>query len=187
MIGGWQPALYESGAGLYFPQTYQFQTSPHLTPEHLAGLRTIVERLDRALVQKGQAYWQPGKSVCYTLFAHAPLTVADLLPKVEAIVEDISTEFVVTLASLALNVHPKGIDKGTGLRWLAQMTGIDPSEMGGVGDSAGDIDFLRLVGGAAAPANATTEVKAVVDYVASKADGVGLQEILDHWSLMNLA
>jgi hydroxymethylpyrimidine pyrophosphatase-like HAD family hydrolase len=182
-IDGWQPALYESGAGLYFPQTYQFQLTPTLTPEQRAKLRVVVERLDQTIVQSGQAYWQPGKSVCYSLFAHPPLTTVDLIPPVEAIVAEVSGEFVVTPASLALNVHPAGIDKGTGLHWLARVTGIDPAEMGGVGDSAGDIDFLRLVGQSAAPANATAGVKAVVNYVSTQPEGLGLHEILEYWSL----
>ncbi|MFN8454995.1 MAG: HAD family hydrolase [Anaerolineae bacterium] len=182
-IDGWQPALYESGAGLYFPQNYQFQLTPALSAEHLARLRVVMERLDQAVVQTGQAYWQPGKSVCYTLFAHPPFTIADLMPEVEAIVSQVSGEFVVTPAALALNIHPAGIDKGSGLRWLAQVTGIDPADMGGVGDSAGDIDFLRLVGRAAAPVNATAEVKAAADYVASQPDAAGLQEILDYWAM----
>lgn len=183
MIDGWQPALYESGAGLYFPQTYQFQTSPHLRPDLLAHLRLIVERLDRAVVQSGRAYWQPGKSVCYSLFAHPPLTIANFTAEVEAIVAGVSGDFIVTPAVLALNIHPAGVDKGTGLHWLAQVSGIEPDEMAGVGDSAGDIDFLRLVGWPAAPANATPDVKAVVDYVASQPDVAGLQEILAYWSL----
>ncbi len=182
-IEGWQPALYESGAGLYFPQTYQFQLTPTLTADHLAQLRTVVERLDQAVVQPGRAYWQPGKSVCYTLFAHPPLTALDLIPEVEAIVADISSEFVVTQASLALNVHPAGIDKGTGLRWLSQVTGIVLTDMGGVGDSAGDIDFLRLVGRPAAPTNATPGVKVVVEYISTRPEAAGLHEILDYWSL----
>jgi hydroxymethylpyrimidine pyrophosphatase-like HAD family hydrolase len=182
-IDGWQPALYESGAGLYFPQTYQFQSAPGLTPAHLAKLRTVVERLDQAVVQQGRAYWQPGKSVCYTLFAHPPLTLVDLIPEVQAIVAEITNEFVVTPASLALNVHPAGIDKGSGLRWLAQVTGFDPMEMGGVGDSRADIDFLRLVGWPAAPVNATAEVKTAVEYVSTRPEAAGLQEILDYWSL----
>ena len=49
-IDGWQPALYESGAGLYFPQSYQFQAAPGLTPTHLSELRLIIERLDQAIV-----------------------------------------------------------------------------------------------------------------------------------------
>jgi hydroxymethylpyrimidine pyrophosphatase-like HAD family hydrolase len=183
IIDGWQPALYESGAGLYFPQTYQFQLTPALTPEHLARLRIVIERLDQSVVQTGRAYWQPGKMVCYTLFAYPPLTITDLIPEVEAIVAGVSADFVVTPASLALNIHPAGIDKGSGLRWLAQVTGLDPTEMGGVGDSAGDIDFLRLIGYPAAPVNATLEVKAVVDYIAAQPDAAGLNEILDYWLL----
>ncbi|MCK6626480.1 MAG: HAD hydrolase family protein [Anaerolineae bacterium] len=182
-IEGWQPALYESGAGLYFPQTYQFQLTPALTAAHLAQLRTVVKRLDQAVVQPGRAYWQPGKSVCHTLFAHPPLTVTDLIPEVEAIVADISGEFVVTQASLALNVHPAGIDKGMGLRWLSEVTGIALADIGGVGDSAGDIDFLRLVGRPAAPSNAASGVKDVVEYIAARPEAAGLQEILDYWLL----
>jgi hydroxymethylpyrimidine pyrophosphatase-like HAD family hydrolase len=182
-IEGWQPALYESGAGLYFPQTYQFQLTPAFTVDHLAQLRQVVERLDQTVVQPGRAYWQPGKSVCHTLFAHPPLTVTDLIPEVEAIVAAVSSEFVVTRASLALNVHPAGIDKGTGLRWLSEVTGIALADMGGVGDSAGDIDFLRLVGRPAAPINATPGVKAVVEYISTQPEAAGLQEILDYWSL----
>lgn len=182
-IDGWRPAVYESGAGLYFPETYHFQTTPILTPARRDALQEVVNRVDQRLVQSGRAYWQPGKTVCHTLFAHPPLTIADFMPEVEAIAAEISDQFVVTPAALALNIHPAGIDKGTGLRWLAQITGINPADMGGVGDSAADIDFLRLVGYPAAPANATGAVKAVACYVSTRPDAAGLHDILDHWSI----
>lgn len=183
-ISGWQPALFESGAGLYFPQSYQFVTSPTLTSEHLAELRRIVERVDRAVVQSGRAYWQPGKSVCFTLFARPPLTLADFRDEVKEIVAEIAAEkFVVISARQALNIHPAGIDKGTGLLWLAQAANLNPAEMGGVGDTTADLDFLKLAGWSAAPSNAIPEVKAVVNFVASSPDTAGLQEILDYWSL----
>lgn len=180
-IAGWQPALYESGAGLYFPQEYRFQTTPRLTAGQKASLRAVVERVDEAMVQSGRAYWQPGKSVCYTLFARPPLTIDNFSEEVKVIAAEVSDQFIVTPAVLALNIHPVGIDKGTGLQWLAQVTGIDPAEMAGVGDSAGDVDFLRLAGQSAAPVNATTEVKAVVDYVSTQPDAAGLGDILDYW------
>ena len=181
-IDGWQPALYESGAGLYFPQSYQFQTTPLLSVEQMSMLQEIVARLDRSVVQRGQAYWQPGKTICYTLFARPPLTIADFTAEVAAMVAEMSDEFVVTPAGLALNIHPAGVNKGTGLEWLAQVTGIDPVDMGGIGDSAGDVDFLRLVGLAGAPANATREVKRVVDYISAYPDVAGLLDILEYWS-----
>ena len=182
-INGWQPALYESGAGLYFPETYQFAITPLFTAEHKAMLQDIVGQVGRELVRPGHAYWQPGKSVCYSLFAHQPLTIADFFPTVKTIVNRISTEFTVTPAGLALNIHPAGINKGTGLKWLAEVSGIDLAAMAGVGDSSGDVDFLKLVGHPAAPSNATDDVKAVARYVASQPDANGLLEILDSWQL----
>jgi hydroxymethylpyrimidine pyrophosphatase-like HAD family hydrolase len=182
-IDGWQPALYESGAGMYFPQTYQFKTTPLLTAAQAEALQEIVAALDKEVVKKGRAYWQPGKTVCYTLFAVEPLTLADILPEARAVVAELSDQFMVTPAILALNIHPAHINKGTGLQWLAQETGIDPAEMGGVGDSSADVDFLRLVRNPAAPANATPEVKEAVDYVSSEITAAGLHDILNHWQL----
>jgi hydroxymethylpyrimidine pyrophosphatase-like HAD family hydrolase len=182
-IEGWQPALYESGAGMYFPQTYQFATTSLLTAEHQTALHQIIRQIDRQIVQPGYAYWQPGKTICHTLFAHPPLKIADFLPDVEAIVTRVSPEFIALPAVLALNIYPAGINKGTGLTWLAQETGINPAEMAGVGDSSGDLDFLNLVGQRAAPGNASDDVKAVASYVSPYKDTGGLMDILDWWPL----
>ncbi len=182
-IDGWQPALYEGGAGLYFPDAYQFETTPLMTTQRTAALQELITQVDQAVVESGQAYWQPGKSICHTLFARPPLTIADFTAEVKAIATEVSDQFMVTPAKLALNIHPGGIDKGTGLQWLSQVTGIDPAEMGGVGDTTGDVDFLRLIGQPAAPANATDDVKAVAHYVSSQVDAAGLQDILDHWAM----
>jgi hydroxymethylpyrimidine pyrophosphatase-like HAD family hydrolase len=182
-IAGWQPALYENGAGLYFPQTYRFELTPHLNQEQQEALQEVIRRADRALVQPGRAYWQPGKSVCYSLFARPPLTIAAFTAEVEAIAAQISRQVAVSPAGLALNIHPAGIDKGSGLLWLAEVTGIAPVDMGGVGDSGGDIAFLERVDYPAAPVNATDPVKAVVRYVSPQADAAGLHDILDHWQV----
>jgi len=180
-IEGWQPALFENGAGLYFPETYQFETTPLLQAGHRAALKTIIERVDQALVQPGRAYWQPGKTVCHTLFARPPLTLADFTAEVEAMVATVSRDFVVAPAKLALNIHPLAIDKGTGLRWLGQVTCLDPADMAGIGDTSGDVSFLRLIGRPAAPANATDEVKAVAHFVSTHSDAGGVHDILDYW------
>lgn len=183
MIGGWQPALYESGAGLYLPLGYQFKTNPALTPGHMALLRQAIELLDRSLVAPGRAYWQPGKVVCHSLLAEPPLTTAELLVEVEALVAQLPDRIAVSRAGITINIHPAGINKGTGLEWLAGVTGVAPAAMAGVGDSPADLDFLRLVGYAAAPANARDEVKAAVAYVSPRPDAAGLLDILDHWGL----
>lgn len=182
-IGGWQPALFEAGSGMYWPQTYRFDTTPLLTKEDLTAMDNILARVDAAIVQRGFAYWQPGKRVCHTLFAHPPYAIADFTAEVQAIAAEISTAFAVVPAVLALNIYPAHINKGSGLRWLADVTGIEPADMAGVGDSSSDVDFLRLVGNPAAPSNATTDVKAVARFVAPRPDALGVLDMLEQWKL----
>ncbi len=181
-IEGWQPALYENGAGLYFPQSYHFEITPLLNVEQRAALQEVIRRVDQTLVQSNRAYWQPGKSVCYSLFAHPPLNINNFSAEVRAITAEVSPQFHVSPAGLALNIHPAGIDKGSGLQWLSKVTNIPLGQMGGAGDSDGDIPFLRQIAHSAAPANATAGVKSVVRYCSSLPDAAGLHDILDHWA-----
>jgi hydroxymethylpyrimidine pyrophosphatase-like HAD family hydrolase len=80
-----------------------------------------------------------------------------------------------------VDVTPRGVDKGAGVRWLSNETGIPLEEMGGIGDSASDLEFLCLTGASAAPANAAAEVKAAVDYVSPYQNGDGVTDILRRW------
>jgi hypothetical protein len=144
----------------------------------------IVDEVDRRLVKPGRANWQPGKTICFSLFAQAPWTMADLIADIREIIGDLSDQFVVTPAVHAINIHPAHVNKGSGLRWLAEAIGIDLADMGGIGDSAADVDFLRLVGHAAAPANATAEVKSLVHYISPQVTAAGVHDILTHWGFL---
>ena len=181
MLHGWQPALFENGAGLYFPQTYQFVTTPLLTSERVLRLQDVVQEIGKQIVQTGDASWQPGKSTCYTLFASPERTTSEILSQVQSISQQTPGELMVSVAQEAINIHPLGIDKGTGLQWLAEVTQLPVSQMGGVGDSVSDMAFLKLVGWSAAPWNADGAVKSLVDYVSQKTDAAGLHDILDYW------
>jgi hydroxymethylpyrimidine pyrophosphatase-like HAD family hydrolase len=142
-----------------------------------------VEEVDRKLVKTERAYWQPGKTICFSLFARAPWIQDDIIKDIREIIGGLSDQFLVTPSVHAINIHPALVNKGNGLAWLAETTGIDLADIGGIGDSAADVDFLRLVGHAAVPANATSEVKAVAHYVSPQATSAGVHDILDHWGL----
>lgn len=182
-IQGWQPALYEHGAGLYFPQDYRFEITPHITPEHKQVLDEVIALLDREVVQKGHADWQPGKTVCHTLLPIAPVTATTLFHDVQRMVNDYKDTIVVAKTISSIDVHPKHVTKASGLEWLAQVTQIDLSDMGGVGDSSSDAAFLKLVGYPAAPANAVTEVKAVAHYISDQSTSDALHDILNYWQV----
>jgi len=68
------------------------------------------------------------------------------------------------------------LTKRDGVRWLAEICGVDLQEIAFVGDTDGDIGALQTVGRSFAPANADTSVRAVVNETLSGSDVDGVVE-----------
>ena len=180
-IDAHRPGIYENGGGLYFPREYRFVENPLITPEMREVLVRIKATLLREIVETGLGHFQPGKEVSLTIYPLGQVSVHDLhLATIEALVT-FNAGYVVQASASCVDVTPKGVDKGAGVRWLSQKTGIPLDRMGGIGDSASDLAFLSIIGRSAAPANAVDEVKAAVDYVSPYEDGDGVVDILRRW------
>ena len=82
------------------------------------------------------------------------------------------------MAATCIEIRRRGVDKGSGARWLAERIDLPLSALAGIGDSDSDLAFLALVGFPAAPANAIELVRERVAYVASQPDARGLLEIV---------
>ena len=91
--------------------------------------------------------------------------IADFLPE---------TLTVVQTAAFYLEVIPKVINKGQGIRDICAVLGIDPSEVISFGDAANDIPMLREAGMGVAMGNAADVVKAAADMVtlSNNEDGI---------------
>ncbi len=119
-----------------------------------------------------------------TLYPQAPLgplckaSVEELTELVDAIVARVAPEFGVARNVHGVEVRPRGIDKGSGARRMAELLHIPLDAVAGVGDSDPDLTFLNCVGLSAAPSNATLAVRQSVNYVANAAFGEGLLEIV---------
>lgn len=72
-----------------------------------------------------------------------------------------------------LELMPAGVDKGVGLRHLAEHLGLRPEEVMALGDSGNDIGMLRYAGLAVAMANGSEEAKAAADRIAPDNDHDG--------------
>jgi hydroxymethylpyrimidine pyrophosphatase-like HAD family hydrolase len=106
-------------------------------------------------------------------------SVDELTEVVEAVVADVAPEFGVARNVHGVEVRPRGIDKGTGARRIAELLDLPVQAMAGVGDSDPDLAFLdNCVGLSAAPSNATPTVRQHVMYVANASFGDGLLEIV---------
>jgi len=180
-IGAYLPGIYENGCGLYFPDSYRFIEHPSITVAVRDTLTVAKATLYHQVVAPGLGYFQPGKEASLTLYPSRGTSVRILRQAVAEALSGHEALFRVQASVSCVDVTPAGIDKGTGVRWLSKETGIPLADMGGIGDSASDIPFMRLVGHSAAPANAAAEVKAFVEYVAPYRNGDGVVDILRYW------
>jgi hydroxymethylpyrimidine pyrophosphatase-like HAD family hydrolase len=76
--------------------------------------------------------------------------------------------------------NPTGVDKGSGLRALAEMLGIDIADTIACGDSANDAAMIEAAGLGVVVANASEDTVAIADYQAKAScdDGV-FAEVLE--------
>jgi len=176
------PAIYENGGGLYFPQEYCFVENPLITPEMREALSGVKAALCQEIVETGRGYFQPGKEVSLTLYPTNHTPVHELHRIAIEVLTAQQARYTAQASVSCVDILPEGVDKGTGVKWLSDETGIPLAQIGGVGDSTSDLKFLRLVGHSAAPANATDEVKTAVDYISPYEDGDGVVDILRQWA-----
>lgn len=64
-----------------------------------------------------------------------------------------------------LELMPPGVDKGLGMRKLADHLGLTADQIMAIGDGGNDVDMLRQAGIGVAMANASEEAKAAADHV----------------------
>jgi hydroxymethylpyrimidine pyrophosphatase-like HAD family hydrolase len=180
-IGAHLPGIYENGCGLYFRDRFSYVEHPSITMQTRKALVAAKLHLYARVVEPGLGFLQPGKEASLTFYP-LPGTSLPLLRQIVADeLADQDIPVTIQTSVSCVDVTPLGIDKGIGARWLSEETGIGLEQMGGVGDSSSDLTFLKLVGRSAAPANASPEVRAAVDYVSGSENGDGVLDILRHW------
>jgi hydroxymethylpyrimidine pyrophosphatase-like HAD family hydrolase len=178
LIGAFLPCIFEHGAGLFFPTTFLYEFDPRLGPDYVDRLARLRAAVAAPLIQAGRAFVQPGKEATMTLYPLGETSVEDLVRLAENAVARVAPDFGVAGNVHGVEVRPRGIDKGTGARRIAELLQIPLAAMAGVGDSDPDLTFLDGVGLSAAPSNATPAVRQSVKYVANASFGEGLLEIV---------
>jgi hydroxymethylpyrimidine pyrophosphatase-like HAD family hydrolase len=77
-------------------------------------------------------------------------------------------------------ILPEGVDKASGLRVALAELGLSLPDTVGVGDAENDYDLLACCGYAVAVANALPCLKEQADWVTSKPEGAGVEELIQH-------
>jgi phosphoglycolate phosphatase len=78
----------------------------------------------------------------------------------------------------AIHIKSKKINKGTGLKRIAQMMGLDARDFVVIGDSPNDIEMIKAAGLGVAVGNAHPDLKKAAGLVTKGEHGAGVEEAL---------
>lgn len=175
------PVCCENGAVLFHPREGRAEL---LASEEQQALMEEVRRFLRTLpARRGRWRVAVGKEVCVSLVPVDPgLDAARLLAEArEAVAAGLGLgdgQLHFTRSAGAVDIVPAGLDKGTGVRALAERLGISPQDVLAIGDSLNDLPLLAAAGVACAPGNADPEVRGRVAYVSPAPYGAGVLDVL---------
>lgn len=84
-------------------------------------------------------------------------------------------------------ILPKGVSKASVLPKLSEFLGVKPSHIIAVGDYNNDVAMIREAGVGIAVANATTEAKAIADYITVSNEDDAIAKIIEDIELRRIA
>ncbi len=83
----------------------------------------------------------------------------------------------------AVNFNRRGVNKGSGLRALCGLLGIEPSQVAAVGDSFNDVAMFEVAGMSIAMGNAPSELLTLARHVVASVEQDGLVEAIERYVL----
>ena len=186
-IGGYLPAIWENGAGLYLPAAYRFKLHPLLDGRRLEAFEQARSLVAEAVIRPGLARPQPGKEVSISLYPTEGSSIDEVYEVAGQALRPLAGRYWVQTGLTCVEVLPEGIHKGSGVCWLLEELRLTPDQVLGVGDSPGDLEIFDVLALGATPANGAAEVKAAADYVAPRNSSEGVLDILEWCIARNAA
>lgn len=178
-IGGFKPAICESGGVFYELPTRTMLINPAFTKGWERKYLNLLENVKKQFINSRRPIViEPGKYTEVTIIPYTPLNVDSIWDEAKEFIKPFTPDFRPTRTRSVINFSTRIIDKGIGVKWLAQKLGIDCAEIAGFGDAPGDVPFLKEVGFSGCPANAMPEVKPVCNFVSNAEYYNGFLEFL---------
>lgn len=174
------PSVAENGAGLYFPKTKEVILHPQITPEVEDVMTDICQRVCE-IVESVKATRSYGYESCISINPPVGVAVEKFSQYVQEHLEPYLDFIEIAHSRTAVDITPKGVNKGTGLKFLADITKINLDNIVGIGDSQGDLAMLGLVGHPTTPANADDNVRGIAEYVSAYEMTDGVIDIIKHY------
>jgi hydroxymethylpyrimidine pyrophosphatase-like HAD family hydrolase len=160
------PVSFENGVGLATRHPYE----AWLIDEAEAA-RGAMEAARALLEERDDVFVQFGKIASLSVFdATGERDVEALAAFLREFAAERSLGLDVDPSTDCVNLLLPGIDKAVGFGALCETLDLPEAAVAGIGDSVGDVGWLRRCGVSIAPAGAVSEVKDVVDAVSALFD-----------------
>ena len=151
----------ENGALLYRPATNDQKVLAEPPPAR------FVEELRR----RGVSPLHVGRSIVATWHPFETIVLE--------VIREQGLELQVIFNKNAVMVLPSGVNKASGLKVAVEELGLSPHNTVGVGDAENDHIFLGMCECSVAVANALPSLKERADWVTSRANGAGVEELIE--------
>jgi len=193
-LGLTSPQICDGGATILDPASGRSVWTDPLEPSYA---REIIQTLQSAKADFIATH--PGGSVnSYSRITHWNLTRVSALDLDEQGADSMVGHFTANPALNVVKVYlpynglwavdftSSQVDKAAATLKLAQMIGVDASDMIAAGDSYNDLPLLRLCGFGIAMGDAPDELKAIADFVAPPVEEDGLAVAIEEFVLPRL-
>ncbi len=180
-LGKFEDSIGENGCTIYLIEKDDIIFHPQISKDILREREELKNFLKEKIRNLGHI--EAGKEVCVSIFPEKGVSVPELAQIVEEIIKLNFPNFQSVYSSVAVDITPKGIDKGSGMDVLLELKNIPYDEVLGIGDSLGDLPFLRKLKYKAVPSNGHPKLKEIATYIAQKEDILGVIEIFKYFFL----
>jgi len=169
------PLAFESGGGVYLPDRKQvlFSEAYYRHEQEVEAVRKRVQQLIDE--EFSDALLEFSKRTDAGVIHADERVIIRFFDRARAITEADFPAFEVHRTEVSVNIILKESNKGTGLAWIADLTGVPLAEIAYIGDSGGDVPALKRAGRAFAPANATAAAKQNAEVMDGKTSEAVLQ------------
>ena len=193
-LGLTTPQIADNGALILDPASGREVWSAPLAPDHAEEIISKLHREDLTFI----ATHPSGSITDVSEIPHWNLTRVSALDMEEEAADQLVTYFnsnhdlhVVKVllpynGLWAVDFTMVGVNKGTSSRRLAEMLGIDASQMIAAGDSYNDLQMLQTCGLRIVMGDAPDELKAIADYIAPSVDDDGLAVAIEEFVMPRL-
>ena len=178
---GYQPEkLVDYRRFLYYPATKEYIWNPVITDE-TENLMAEVRLKVSALIKRFGCVRELGKEYCISLNPKE-MSVEQLYQRILEQLDKFRNLIEITHSKCAVDITSKGVNKGSGTKFLSKVTGIALKDILGIGDTLGDISWLSLVGHPTCPANADEDVRQIAEYVSPFETTGGVIDIIQRYT-----